>query len=178
MSLTQEVIEDVRRVVVSEGVNALLVDDLTKDDLPLIAWAGGPSHAANVGRTLERVVAGEVEYLAVRARNGQPIALGGIDYTEHHGAGTLSQLASAAQSLGIGTHLIRAAEERIRSRGLRTAMMGVEDNNPRARALYERLGYRECGREKASWEEHDADGCPFLYETELTFLKKDLVQAG
>jgi hypothetical protein len=53
-------------------------------------------------------------------------------------------------------------------------MIGVEDNNPRARALYERLGYKECGRGEASWGEHDSEGRPFLYETELTLLKKEL----
>ena len=53
-------------------------------------------------------------------------------------------------------------------------MMGVEDNNPRARTLYERLGYKECGREKASWEEHDVQGRPFMYETEVTLLRKEL----
>jgi ribosomal protein S18 acetylase RimI-like enzyme len=50
----------------------------------------------------------------------------------------------------------------------------VEDDNPRARALYERLGYREVGREAASWNVEDADGNCVLYETELAVLRKDL----
>ena len=47
----------------------------------------------------------------------------------------------ALQSRGLGTLLIRAAEQRIRNRGLRRAELAVEESNPRARALYERLGY-------------------------------------
>jgi len=44
--------------------------------------------------------------------SGLPVALGGIDYTESPGAGTLWQLAvhGALQSCGIGTMLIHAAE--------------------------------------------------------------------
>jgi len=58
------------------------------------------------------------------------------------GAGTLWQLTvhPALRSCGIGTILIRAAEQRIRARGLCRAELGVEELNQRARALYERLG--------------------------------------
>jgi ribosomal protein S18 acetylase RimI-like enzyme len=45
------------------------------------------------------------------------------------------------QSRGIGTELMRAAEDAVRERGFDTIELGVEDNNPRARQLYERLGY-------------------------------------
>jgi ribosomal protein S18 acetylase RimI-like enzyme len=71
------------------------------------------------------------------------VALGGVDYTLTPGAGTLWRLAvhGALQSCGIGTLLIEAAEQRIRARGLHRAELGVEECNPRARALYERLGY-------------------------------------
>ena len=51
----------------------------------------------------------------------------------------------ALQSCGIGALLIQAAEQRIRLRGLQRAELGVEDSNPRARALYERLGYAAYG---------------------------------
>jgi len=38
---------------------------------------------------------------------------------------------------------VLAAEDRIRARGLAHAELGVEVENPRARTLYERLGYIE-----------------------------------
>jgi len=47
------------------------------------------------------------------------------------------------RSRGIGTTLIRAAEARVRRRGRRWIGMGVDDTNPRAAALYLRLGYRD-----------------------------------
>jgi ribosomal protein S18 acetylase RimI-like enzyme len=52
----------------------------------------------------------------------------------------------ALQSCGIGTILIQAAAQRIRARGLHRAELGVEDSNPRARSLYERLGDAAYGR--------------------------------
>ena len=42
---------------------------------------------------------------------------------------------------GIGTALMRAAEELVSSRGFRAIVLGVEDSSPAARRLYEGLGY-------------------------------------
>jgi ribosomal protein S18 acetylase RimI-like enzyme len=45
------------------------------------------------------------------------------------------------QSRGIGTALMGAAEELVCRHGFDGIVLGVEDFNPRARRLYERLGY-------------------------------------
>jgi ribosomal protein S18 acetylase RimI-like enzyme len=42
---------------------------------------------------------------------------------------------------GIGARLVRAAEDALRARGFRWALLGVEADNAAARRLYERLGY-------------------------------------
>jgi ribosomal protein S18 acetylase RimI-like enzyme len=91
-------------------------------------------------------------------------------------AGWVRQLAvhPALQSCGIGTLLIRAAEERTRDRGLHHAELKVEECNARARALYERLGYVAYGREPASWDTEAADGSSIRYETVCTLMRKDL----
>jgi ribosomal protein S18 acetylase RimI-like enzyme len=47
---------------------------------------------------------------------------------------------------GIGTTLMRAAEELAEERGFGVVQLGVEDWNPAARRLYERLGYRSFAR--------------------------------
>ena len=80
----------------------------------------------------------------------------------------------ALQSCGIGTILIQAAEQWIRARGLHRAELGVEECNPRARALYERLGYVAYGREPASWDEEAPDGTITRYETVCTLMRKEL----
>lgn len=52
------------------------------------------------------------------------------------------QVVESARGRGIGTAIIRAAEERVAPGRL---AVGVGLDNPRARALYERLGYRGTG---------------------------------
>jgi transposase len=75
---------------------------------------------------------------------------------------------------GIATMLIGAGEQRVHARGLAFAALGVEDNNPRARHLYQRLGYQAAGRQHASWETEDETGVMRVYETTLTILRKRL----
>ncbi|WP_299536780.1 N-acetyltransferase [uncultured Streptomyces sp.] len=154
----------------------LTVRDLVHADLPSCGWAGSALHLSNMARQLERRRHGEVDYLAVCAPVGIPIAKGGVDYRAEEGAGTLWQFAvhPALQSCGIGTVLVEAAERRIGDRGLRRAELGVEDGNPRARALYERLGYRAYDRRPDAWDEQGPDGTVRRYETMCTLMRKDL----
>jgi ribosomal protein S18 acetylase RimI-like enzyme len=154
----------------------LTIRDLTRADLPSCAWSGSATHLVSMAAALDRAERGEVEYLCVCPPSGLPVGLGGIDYARNPGAGTLWQLAvhGALQSLGIGTLLIRAAEQRIRARGLDRAELAVEESNPRARALYERLGYVEFDRETQSWTDQAADGRFVRYETPCALLRKEL----
>lgn len=46
---------------------------------------------------------------------------------------------------GLGSALIRAAAAWARATGIEMLLLGVLDTNPRARALYTRLGFRETG---------------------------------
>ena len=47
---------------------------------------------------------------------------------------------------GVAAALLAAGEAEARRRGFRRLTIEVEDNNPPARALYEKLGYRYTGR--------------------------------
>ena len=69
-----------------------------------------------------------------------------------------------------GTHPGRGAADPCPHR----AELGVEECNPRARALYERLGYLAYGREPASWDEEAPDGSLTRYETVCTLMRKEL----
>ncbi|WP_405901087.1 GNAT family N-acetyltransferase [Streptomyces sp. NBC_00727] len=154
----------------------LSVRDLVPADLAHCGWSGSEQHLVGVAKQLERVRLGEVDYLAVCSAADMPLAKGGVDYRVKEGAGTLWQLAvhPALQSCGVGTLLVEAAEQRIRRRGLRQAELGVEENNPRARALYERLGYVAFDRQPDSWDEKAPDGSLYRYETMCTLMRKDL----
>ena len=160
----------------TQVVIPLVIRDLTPGDLASCAWSGSATHLTSIARALERARRGEVDYLAACPPSGLPVAIGGIDYSENTGAGTLMQLSvhGALQSCGIGTILILAAEQRILGRGLYRAELGVEECNPRARALYDRLGYVAYGRAPASWDEQAPDGTINRYETVCTLMRKQL----
>ena len=155
----------------------IYVRDLTHADLPHCAWAGSPLHLRTVAKELERVAAGVAEYLAVCvAKTDRPVAIGGVDYEQAVGSGTIHQLATmpALQSCGFGTALIEEAEQRIRRRGLTRAELCVEHDNPRAHALYERLGYVVFDNVLDAWDEEKLDGTISRYETMCAVLAKDL----
>lgn len=130
------------------------VRDVDPEDLPDLDWSGGPDHVTALATALARREAGETDLLAVHLPNGHSIAVGAVDYSKHQGAGELWMLSvrgGSWQSLGVGTILINALEGRIRDRGLLRATIGVEHDNPRAAALYRRLGYRENGMTLDGW---------------------------
>ena len=176
MGLDQAALEGLRQMILAGGAGQLAVGDLCDDDLAGLAWSGNPAHLRSVAAALQRAVQGLEDYLVARAPGGQPVAKMRIDYTSEAGAGVFSQLAvmGPLQGLGIATMLIGVGEQRVRTRGRAFAALGVEDNNPRARRLYERLGYQAAGRQHASWEYEDDDGVLRLYETTLTILRKRL----
>ncbi|GAA3295462.1 hypothetical protein GCM10020218_076540 [Dactylosporangium vinaceum] len=100
-----------------------------------------------------RQIAGHGTYLLAFV-GGEPIGHASLLWDGGHaepvrarfpGCPEINALAVAAawQSQGIGTALIRAAETLATQRGCRQIGLGVDDGNPRAAALYLRLGYRE-----------------------------------
>ncbi|MEM9797382.1 MAG: GNAT family N-acetyltransferase [Pseudomonadota bacterium] len=58
-------------------------------------------------------------------------------------------VAPEARGRGLGTALLRAVRERARADGLRRVRLDVVDSNPRARALYEREGFRPVGTSRS-----------------------------
>jgi ribosomal protein S18 acetylase RimI-like enzyme len=154
----------------------ILIRDLEQADLDDLRWSGGRSHLAAIRRELARVAAGEADYLVACPPSGLPVGKAGVDYAQIPGAGVIHQVAvhGAVQSCGIGTLLMTAAQERIRDRGCTLAVLGVELDNPRARALYERLGYVAYGEETAEWDDDQPDGSVTRYQTVCTLMRKPL----
>jgi GNAT superfamily N-acetyltransferase len=77
------------------------------------------------------------------------------------------------RSRGIGTALIRAAEELAAERGITAVGIGVAKDNPRAAALYARLGYEPLIDYCDRWSYETDDGRLRDCVDECVFLVKD-----
>jgi ribosomal protein S18 acetylase RimI-like enzyme len=150
----------------------LIVRALEPEDLPGLDWTGGPEHQRAIADDLQRSSSGGLHQLVVALPNGQLVGFGGVDFRRSADAGTIWMLSvhPLLQSIGIGTTLIRALEERIVAHGRSIAEIGVEHDNPSARRLYERLGYRECGSALDEWPA----GGGGIYVTVCTVLRRAL----
>jgi ribosomal protein S18 acetylase RimI-like enzyme len=131
----------------------LSVRDLEPPDLADLDWSGGSEHVRALAAALQASYAGEMSVLVIALANERLVAVGAVDFRPEPGAGVLSMLSvhEHLQSLGLGTRLVAALEKRVRKRGLARVQLGVEHDNPRALALYWRLGYREVGSRVESW---------------------------
>jgi predicted GNAT family acetyltransferase len=79
------------------------------------------------------------------------------------------------RSRGIGTALIAEAERQAVARGFGQIGLGVADDNPRASALYLRLGFRETGcHYLGRYEVVDPAGARHAITEACQFLVKDL----
>lgn len=152
----------------------LTVRAICVDDLPGLGWAGSPLHVSMMAEQMRRHTPRTKEFLGAFLRTGVSVAKGEITYSDD--GGQIGSLAVRAewQSLGVGTLLIAGLEQRIRDRGLRYSALDVEDENPRARELYERLGYVAYDRQPEAWDERNAAGHVVRYETMCTLMRKEL----
>jgi ribosomal protein S18 acetylase RimI-like enzyme len=100
-----------------------------------------------------------VYYIAVAEVDGVPVGRAGINYEGTGMADTpflwAAHVEPEWQSRGIGTILMHHLEDVARARGMRAIRLFVAKDNPRAAALYERLGYVRCGEavDRYSYEE-------------------------
>ncbi len=158
-------------------------------DVPLLdRYIGSPGATSFHARRFERQEQGTSTYL-VAWLDGRPVGhtelrWGGCDdaavRAARPGCPEINALAvwpPALRSRGIGSALVRAAEERARKRGRAAIGLGVADDNPRAAALYARLGYVPLVPYQGRWSYEGHDGVTRECVEELTFLVKELVRA-
>jgi ribosomal protein S18 acetylase RimI-like enzyme len=131
----------------------VVIGDLDPTELGDLDWSGGAEHIRAVGAALQASFSGEVVVLRAALANGRTVGLVAVDFRAEPDAGLIWMLAvhERFQSLGLGSRLVRAAERRIGAAGRDWSRLKVEHDNPGARALYLRLGYRERGAALDSW---------------------------
>jgi ribosomal protein S18 acetylase RimI-like enzyme len=131
-------------------VTARLTVRVAQDaDLPALDRAL-PTGRNDVHRAfLARQASGEATYLTAW-RGHAAVGVGAVRWTGRGGSPDpeLSNLhvPPRLQSQGIGTAIVHFAEDLARSRGYARLAIGVDEDNVRAAALYERLGYADTGR--------------------------------
>ncbi|GGS67823.1 GNAT family N-acetyltransferase [Streptomyces violaceus] len=81
---------------------------------------------------------------------------------------------ASLRSQGVGTALLHTAERLARERGVGVMGLGVGDGNPRAAALYARLGYLPAVAYLDRWTHLDSDGVPHDRADPCTFRVKAL----
>lgn len=142
-----------------------LIRDVRADDLSTMEWFGTYSQFRVMEQANYRDVEAGAKLWLVAEVNGFPaghvkVNLRVDDPLRGNPRGYLFALRvfEPFQRLGLGTALIRAAEATLRSRGFRYASIAVGKDNPRARRLYERLGYSVYREEIGRWQYVDLEG--------------------
>lgn len=157
---------------------------MTFDDLGGLDWSGSSAHLEALAEALVRAEAGELDLLIITVAGDRSVACGAVEFSRpadadggaDSGSGELSMLSVREdwQSVGLGTILIGALESRIVARARARARISVEHDNPRAAALYRRLGYHVDGERVESW----SVGAGRRYVTTCITLAKQLPTLG
>lgn len=134
---------------------------------------------------LRRQVRGEASFL-VAWEGGEPVGVAMLEWTGCVGERARAMLPGAVEvnhlqvretwrGRGIGSALIAVAEGLARERGLDRMVLAVDADNPAARSLYLRLGYRPTGTvDTCTYTYRDGDDAERAATESSEALVKDL----
>lgn len=152
--------------------STLVLRACVERDLEALEWFGMFTHHRSILRDAwNRHCAGN-NLCYVVDYSGFPIAQAWVDLERRRGPNTAMLWAVRVfpifQGQGIGRFMLQKIEHHVQARGVTGLWLGVERHNTRARAFYERLGYREvgslCERQRyqlpsGQWVEQTFDQC-------------------
>jgi ribosomal protein S18 acetylase RimI-like enzyme len=148
-------------------VQKVVIRPIRETELPALEWEGAYMRFRKVfQQTYDDVVRGQrimlVALIEAKIVGQVFIQLSSTErrYADGYSRGYLYSLRVRPewQVRGIGTRLVKAAEASLRARGFTTAVIAAGKENPRARQLYERLGYRTFADDPGVWYFQDVNG--------------------
>ncbi len=165
------------------SATAILIRPLVEADLPALEWDGEYRHYRTVFRHTwadaqrgERLmllaVAGEIVVGQIFIQ----LLSSNLRYADNQHRAYLYALRvkAAWQGLGLGTRLLAEAEATLRARGFDTAVIAAAKDNPGARRLYERHGYRAFADDPGVWHFPDENGLPVLQAEPCWIMEKKI----
>ena len=160
----------------------LLLRPCQERDLAGLEWFGTQAgFRASFRETFERSRTGAVAMLVADVR-GFPAGRLAVDLQLRRREGVALLWSFAVfgpfQGLGIGTRLVGLAERVAVAAGLGQAELAVAKDNPDARRLYERLGYRVVGAELTQYSYADPDGRDVRVIEDCLVLRRRLAAPG
>ncbi len=148
-------------------VQKVVIRPIREAELPALEWDGSYTRFRKVfQQTYEDALRGQ-RIMLVALMGGQIVGQVFVQlssserrYADGYSRGYLYSLRVRPeyQARGIGTRLVKAAEASLRARGFSTAVIAAGKENPRARQLYERLGYHTFADDPGVWYFQDVNG--------------------
>ena len=150
------------------GGEEIHIRPIQKADLPALEWEGEYRHfrrlyaehyeSFRAGSTLiyiaesqAGIMVGQV-FILLYSRNSE-VADG------MHRAYLFSfRIKPAYRNQGLGSYMLAFVEEQLLQRGYSIVRLNVAQDNPKARALYDRLGYEVIGYSPGVWQYQDDEG--------------------
>ena len=147
-------------------------------DLPGLEWWGWYAAHREIIRAIFAETLRGQSLMIVADSGGFPVGQVWVDLARkkvaHVGILWALRVIPGFQGGGIGSQLIRVAENTLSKRGYRTCEIGVEDENTDARRLYERMGYQVVGKRRERRRYRDPAGARKLIVTDQWLLHKTL----
>lgn len=152
----------------SMNPNALVIRRVTEADLPALEWDGVyQMHRRTYARLFEDSKTGSTILWMVETPQGEMVGQAFVMLVSGEKAAAdgrerayifAFRVKPQYRGRGVGTMLMRFIERNLARQGFTTVTLNVAKQNPDARRLYERLGYRVTGSKPGKWSFRDDKG--------------------